>query len=612
MRFPRVIQTSFFALLTSILAVQSSLASISWTRVISTPETSDGGDSRSVNFIDFDKDGWLDLFITNGPQAGQVNFLYINDGDGSFTRITWDTIANVARACDGASWGDYDNDADLDVFVATWYNQQDLFFTNNGDTSFTRITGAHPASLSGYSEAGSWADYDNDGYLDLFVANSAGANKNFLYHNNGDGTLTQVTTGTIVTSTQKSRLGAWADYDNDGDMDVFVATEAGQLNALWQNQGDGTFVRITVGIIVEEASNSFGASWGDYDNDLDLDLFVANWSDHNDFLYTNNGDGTFTKVITGVVVTNGGYGIGSSWEDADNDGDLDLFVANGFGPGGDSNFFYYNNGDGTFTEETAGPVVTEIGWTYGCAFGDIDNDGDLDLGIAKCFGANEDNGLYLNGGNANGWLRVKLTGQRSNRDGIGARVYVKATINGNAYWQMREITSQSGYCGQNDMAAWFGLGDATVADSLTIVWPSGVTEVRTTVAANQTVEILECTTSDTDLDGIGDLCDNCPTVANADQADTDSNGIGDACQCACACHGDPVCDSIINDVVDVVAAIGAAFRNIPVPTDPNPLCPRERTDVNCNGTTDVVDVVEIVGVAFRAFSPATEYCVPCQ
>lgn len=587
-------------------------ANVTWTRVLATPETSSGGDSRSVNFIDYDNDGWLDLQITNGPAPpGAADFLYHNNGDGTFTAVLGDTIANVPASSDGATWGDADNDGDLDCFVATWYGQLDLYYTNNGDGTFSRVTGAHPAQDVGHGEAGSWADYDEDGYLDLFVANSAGAFRNFLYHNNGNGTFTKITTGSIVTDTHRSRLGAWADYDNDGDPDVFNPNESNGNNSLYQNQGDGTFVRILAGPHVNDGGDSYGASWGDYDNDLDLDLFVANAGDQHDFLYTNNGDGTFTKVTTGIVVSNGGYGIGSSWVDVDNDGDLDLFVANGFGPGLDSNFLYYNNGDGSFTEETASVVVTEPGYSYGCAFGDIDKDGDLDLGVAKCFGAVEDDAIFKNGGTSNGWLRVALTGQKSNRDGIGARVYIKATIFGNTYWQMREITSASGYAGQNDMAAWFGLGDATDVDSLRIVWPSGVTEVRTEIAINQTITILECTASDADGDGVGDLCDNCLMTPNPDQADADSNGIGDLCQCGCDCHGDPACDSVINDIVDVVQTIGVAFRGSAALTDPNPFCPNERTDVNCTGTTDIVDVVKVVGVAFRGALAAAEYCDPC-
>lgn len=587
-------------------------AAVTWTRVLGTPETSSGGDSRSVNFIDYDSDGWLDLMITNGPAPpGDVDFLYHNNGDGTFTQVVGDTIGNVSASSDGATWGDADNDGDLDCFVATWYGQLDLYYTNDGDGSFSRVTGAHPALDAGHGEAGSWADYDEDGYLDLFVANSAGAFRNFLYHNNGNGTFTKITTGTIVTDTHRSRVGAWADYDNDGDMDVFNPNENNGNNSLYQNQGDGTFVRILAGPHVNDGGDSYGASWGDYDNDLDLDLFVANASDQHDCLYTNNGDGTFTKVTTGPVVNNFGYGIGSAFEDVDNDGDLDLFVANGFGPGLDSNFLYYNNGDGTFTEETVGAIVTEPGYSYGCAFGDIDKDGDLDLAIAKCFGAVEDDAIFKNNGNTNGWLRVDLDGQRSNRDGIGARVYILATIGGVPRWQMREITSQSGYAGQSDMAARFGLGDATDVDSMRIEWPSGVIEVRTDVAINQSITVLECTSSDTDSDGVGDLCDNCPSTANPDQADADSNGIGDLCQCGCSCHGDPQCDAIRNDVVDVVQTIAVAFRGSAPLTDTNPFCPFERTDVNCTNSTDIVDVVKVVSVSFRGVSPETEFCAPC-
>ncbi len=184
MTLKRIIQTSVATIFTITVSVET-FGAVTWTRLSSTPETTDGGDSRSANFIDYNNDGWLDLMFTNGPAApGEVNFLYYNNGDGTFTREVADTIANVARSHDGATWGDIDNDGDLDVFIATWYNQQNMYFTNDGDGSFTRVAGVHPAGENSYSEAGSWADYDLDGDLDLFVANSGGAFRNFLTYKN--------------------------------------------------------------------------------------------------------------------------------------------------------------------------------------------------------------------------------------------------------------------------------------------------------------------------------------------------------------------------------------------------------------------------------------------
>ena len=507
--------------------------------VFTGPVVSDGGDSRSANFVDYDNDGDLDLYITNGPQAGARNFLYRNDGAGTFTKITGDTITQTISAYDGATFGDFDNDGDEDCFIATWWNNVNYLFKNDGDGTWTRVTVGPMVTGGTYSETGSWADYDNDGYLDLYACNSFTPLQNLLFHNNGDGTFTKITTGAQSTDGWKSRIGAWADYDNDGDLDIYVANEANQLNNFYRNEGNGTFTKITTGSFVNENNESFGASWGDIDNDGDLDLFVANHAGQNAGLFTNNGDGTFTKITTGIVVNNAGYSVGSTFVDIDNDGDLDLYVCNAFAPGSINNFLYYNNGDGTFTQDTSDPAGSDLGWTYGCAFGDIDKDGDLDLALAKCFGEIENNALYLNSGNANHFLAMNFVGSRSNRSGIGVRVKIKAVIGGNARWQMREVSSQAGYCVQNGEDAWFGLGDATIVDSIVSTWPSGVTRILTNVAADQFLAIDECDAIDPDGDGIGSNCDNCPGVANATQLDGDGDGIGDACD---ACPNDPLND----------------------------------------------------------------------
>ena len=511
-----------------------------FTPVLTGPVVTNGGDSRSANFVDYDNDGDLDLLITNGPHADYRNYFYRNDGTGTFTEVTGINFTTLASSYDGATFGDYDNDGDEDCFIATWWNKVNYLYKNNGDLTWTRITTGPVVTGGTYSETGSWADYDEDGFLDLYVCNSGGALQNFLFHNNGDGTFTKITTGPQSTDGWKSRIGAWADADNDGDLDLYVANEGNQKRNYYRNEGGGTFTSITTGAFVNEADESFSASWGDIDNDLDLDIFVSNGAGQNDDLFLNNGDATFTKVTTGPVVTNGGYGVSGTFSDIDNDGDLDLYVTNAFAPGAVPNFLYYNNGDGTFTQDTSDPAGSDLGWTYGCAFGDIDKDGDLDLALAKCFGEIENEALYLNGGNANHFLAMSFVGSRSNRSGIGVRVLVKATIGGVPRWQMRETSSQPGYCVQNGEDAWFGLGDAATVDSIVITWPSGVTRILTSVASDQFLTIDECEALDSDSDGVGNNCDNCPTDPNLSQLDTDGDGAGDACD---ACPNDALNDS---------------------------------------------------------------------
>ena len=219
-----------------------------------------------------------------------------------------------------------------------------------------------------------------------------------------------------------------------------------------------------------------------------MDLFVANYENQNNFLYRNNGDGTFTKITTGDIVTDGGQSVGSGWGDYDNDGDLDLFVTNRWG---EDNFLYSNNGDGTFTKVTTGNIVTDGSYSGGGSWGDYDNDGDLDLFVANGGGSSQNNFLYANNGNSNRWINIKCVGTVSNTSAIGVKVRVKATINGTPVWQMREISGQTGYGSQNSLNAEFGLGDAAIIDSVKIEWPSGMVQVLTDVAVNQFLEVVE-------------------------------------------------------------------------------------------------------------------------
>jgi hypothetical protein len=217
-----------------------------------------------------------------------------------------------------------------------------------------------------------------------------------------------------------------------------------------------------------------------------MDVFLANDGSLN-ALYRNDGNFAFTKLVADTVSKTMGSSFSSAWSDIDNDGDLDLFVTNSFGTTLHANFMYMNNGSGSFTRlDNAAPVI-DMDWSYGCAFGDYDNDGSEDLAVATCRfgGTDRPDLLYHNNGNSNKWITIKLTGTATNKSAIGTRIRVKATINGTPVWQMREISAQSGYCSQNDMRAHFGLGNATVVDSIRIEWLSGAKETYVNVTPNQ-------------------------------------------------------------------------------------------------------------------------------
>ncbi|HXJ76002.1 MAG TPA: VCBS repeat-containing protein, partial [Candidatus Dormibacteraeota bacterium] len=228
---------------------------------------------------------------------------------------------------------------------------------------FTVITNGPVVTDHGDSTGCAWGDYNNDGYLDLFVSNF-GTPFNYLYRNNGDGTFTRVTAGAIATDDPNAEGAVWGDYDNDGNPDLFVAVGLGGNDLLYRNNGDGSFTKITAGPVVQSGGNSRGCAWGDYDNDGYLDLFVANEQGQNNFLFHNNGDGTFTRITSGSIVNDGGASYGCAWGDYDNDGFLDLFVANL----NQNNFLYHNNRDGTSTRVTSGRIVSDGGASQGCAW----------------------------------------------------------------------------------------------------------------------------------------------------------------------------------------------------------------------------------------------------
>jgi len=466
---------------------------------------SDGGASRSVNWVDFDNDGDLDLFVSNGLRATENHFCYRNDGppNFTFTKIIEGALVTTKARAVGSSWGDFDNDGDLDAYVTTWYGDKNLFYENS-NASFTRVMVGAIANDGSLSETCAWGDFDNDGDLDLYVTNSGDVNstgpqRNSLYRNNGDKTFTKITSGAPVTDAHYSRGANWVDYDDDGDLDLFVANEENQVNDFYRNQlaetGVASFAKITSGNIVTDVASSWTGSWGDYDNDGDLDLFVGNQGNRQNVLYQNNGNGTFTRITTGVLVTDPGYAACSGWGDFDNDGDLDLYVTNAYGPGQLKNSLYRNllreSNAATFEKITTEPASNDLGYSYGFSWGDYDNDGDLDLFVARTLNENQNNAFYMNAsGSQQSWLELDCHGTASNRSALGAKVRVKATVNGIAFWQRRDIAGQEGYCAQN-LRVHFGLGEATVVDSVLITWPSGKSQVLTRVPARQLLTITE-------------------------------------------------------------------------------------------------------------------------
>ncbi len=485
-----------YFLMIALLCTAAAFGQANFTKITDAVFTQKSGDWRSVNWIDYDNDGWVDIFITQGPKAGANNALYKNNQNGTFTEVTRQPIVLDKSPSDGATWGDVDNDGDLDCFVANWYGVNNLFYLNNGDGNFTEITSGNLVTDGGFSETAAWGDYDNDGFLDLYVTNSDGTRRNFLYHNERNGTFSKITSGAPATDAFISRMVNWVDYDNDGDLDLFVTNEEEQNENLYKNMGGGVFDKITNLPIVTDFGNTMSSSWGDMDNDGDLDLFMANDRTGNS-LFRHDGKGGFSKVSSTVSET--GNSFSSQWGDVDNDGDLDLFVTNAFGGGMWKNFIYLNDGTGRFEKVTTGAITDDLGWNYGCAMGDYDNDGDLDIATAGCFNARDNNRLYRNETKSKNWLQIKLTGVATNKSAIGCKVRIKANIKGKSVWQMREISSHSGQCGQNQLTAHFGLDEAIVVDSLVVAWLSGQTDRFSNIMPNRLYQIIEGGTLTTGL-----------------------------------------------------------------------------------------------------------------
>lgn len=480
-----------------------------------------------IAIFDYDNDGWPDIFFVNGttlegfPKGQEpTNHLYRNNHDGTFTDVTAQAGLAASGWGQGVCVGDYDNDGWEDLYV-TYYGKNRLYHNEHG--VFTEV--AEKAGVAGTGKAwGSgcaFVDYDRDGHLDLMVANYvdfdlstaptpgerpscmwkgvpvmcgprglAGA-KNILYRNRGDGTFEDVTRKAHIDQTDGHYAFSVStfDYDDDGWPDIYVACDSTPA-ILYHNNRDGTFtdVGVTAGAAFNEDGREqagMGSTIGDYNGDGRLDIFKTNFSDDTSTLYRNNGDGTFDDVTTaaGLGLYTKYLGWGTMFFDFDNDGWPDLILVNGHVyPEVDkqnlgSNYeepriLYHNLGNGTFSDisANAGPAITTVASSRGVAIGDLWNDGKLSAVISNM---NEPPSLLVNQvRSSNHWIAIRTVGTKSNRDGIGARVSVKA----GARTLVDEVRSGSSYISNNDMRVHFGLGATAKVDFVQIRWPSGLVE----------------------------------------------------------------------------------------------------------------------------------------
>ncbi|MBK9303611.1 MAG: VCBS repeat-containing protein [bacterium] len=463
-------------------AIAALTPTASWVNVATGP-LADTGLTNSVAWGDRDDDGDPDLYLVNFQSL--CHYLE-NLGGGFFMDATVMPEANQA-AGGAAAWGDADNDGDPDLYVGNYAAPNRLL---RNDLLYFFDAFAMPESDAADAAGVSWIDYDNDGWLDLHVTTVNGLPDRLFRNMNGlpgPGGFVQIT-DPILEDIDDSRDGAWADYDGDGDQDLFLTkTTSGQPSRMLRNDA-GTFVDAATPPLLDNGPST-GACWGDYDNDGDLDLYLVKPVSLPNRLLRNDGGGNFTDVSAGPLADTGG-GMGACWGDYDNDGDLDLYVVNysAGSIGSGINRLLRNDGGGVFTDDTSNPLYAG-GNGHAAAFADYDRDGDLDLYLGNYGAANA---LFRNDlNNGNGWLHVKLEGTSNNASAVGARVTIWSPLLG---MQMREVSDMTAGPGQGDLLVEFGLGGDAGIDSLRVDWPNGnVQRLPLTIAANQVVGVLDNT-----------------------------------------------------------------------------------------------------------------------
>ncbi|MGH2443483.1 MAG: CRTAC1 family protein, partial [Chloroflexota bacterium] len=483
-----------------------------------------------VAWGDYDGDGLLDLYVTD--HIG-VCRLYHNNGDGTFTDLADSAgVSHPGARATSATFVDFDNDGHSDLYVGIAYGPNVLYH-NNGDGTFTDVTQKSGLGDGGRTTSTAWADYDGDGFLDVFVANYSDnavtfdpntspienvrtvrqlpRPQNSLYHNNGDGTFSDVTHllgGSATTGFGFSAV--WFDYNNDGRPDLYVAYDFGnvlQPDTLWRNDGPGgpsgwQFTEVERELGVDSQVNAMGTTSGDYNNDGFLDLAVSNIGPN--MLYRNRQGRAFSNVAQSAGVAhaiddvhnmmNPSMSWGLDFADFNNDGWLDLYVVEGsmyFENVPQPNRLFLNDRSGAFIDVSAASGSDDPGQGRSVAIADYDGDGKLDMVVAN-YG--QPLLLYRNVSPPNGhnWIGLRLEGTRGNRDGVGARVQISAP---GLPVQSREVQIGQGLGSCDDTALHFGLGTATHADRIEILWPSGQKQTLRNVQGNRLLPVIEPGTS---------------------------------------------------------------------------------------------------------------------
>ncbi len=429
---------------------------------------------------DFNGDGFLDLYVPNG--RGKGDFLFLNNGDATFTEV-----GKAARVADedlsiGVVAGDVDNDGDLDLYVTNFAAPNRLYL-NNGTGVFRDFAVPAGVADNGPGSSAAMVDYDNDGDLDIYVLNRSSRHSSILYRNNGNGSFTNVTAAAGVGVSGRWLEAAFFDYDLDGDQDLFLVEEF-EMDQFFANNGDGTFTDITASTISRE-TDGMGIDFADYDSDGDFDFYIGDY--YNDPLFRND-NGVFQDVSTESGIENLGVGWGVNFMDFDNDGDKDVYVINGAML--DSkldrpNAFFVNDGNGKFTEKAAEFGLDIVGDGRGSVSADFNRDGYLDIFFVCVLRGKS--ALFLNKGGSNNWITLKLEGVLSNRSAVGARVEVTA----GGVTQIDEVRAGSSYASMHPLELEFGLERGQIVDKIVVHWPSGTVQTLENVAINQLLKITE-------------------------------------------------------------------------------------------------------------------------